>query len=283
MSDHETTHVARRMVETDLLLGLDQVVRRRGEAVLAAPVERDQSPEVPTEEPVVESVAPETPAPQVDVPPAPAPTGRLELAIDVGLLDGDSPAEKLAALSERHAAACSHCTASTDHMNLVFGEGDPQADLMFVGEAPGANEDRMGRPFVGQAGGKLDEMIGAMGFKREDVYIANVLKSRPLNNRTPLRAEAETCGAWLAAQIAIIRPKAIVALGGPAAKLLLDTEVGITRLRGMWGALEVDGREYPVMPTYHPAFVLRQYTQQVRREVWEDLQQVMARLGASAT
>ena len=278
MSDHETTHVARRMVETDLLLGLDQVVRRHGAALPVEPVVDEQPPEAPVADKVA-AVVPEPPAPRPDATPPAAPTGRLEPAVGVERLDGESAAERLTALAAMHAAECPHCTASTDHTNLVFGEGDPQADLMFVGEAPGANEDRLGRPFVGQAGGKLDEMIGAMGFKREDVYIANVLKSRPLNNRTPLRSEAEACGAWLASQVAIIQPKAIVALGGPAAKLLLDTEVGITRLRGVWGGLEVDGRQYPVMPTYHPAFVLRQYTPQVRREVWEDLQQVMARLG----
>ena len=277
MPDSEVNRVARQLVETDLLLGLDQVVRRRA-VIEAVSIETEQSPGVPAEQEPVgqdDSVPAKAEAEAVS---GSKPRGRLDIAIELEELEGETAAEKLASLRERHAAECPHCTSAKDHTNLVFGEGDPQAGLMFVGEAPGANEDRLGRPFVGQAGQKLDEMIAAMGFKREEVYIANVLKSRPLNNRTPLRSEGEACGAWLAAQIAIIRPDAIVALDGPAAKLLLDTEVGITRLRGAWGSLEVGGLEIPVMPTYHPAYVLRQYTPQVRREVWEDLQQVMERI-----
>jgi DNA polymerase len=181
-------------------------------------------------------------------------------------------------LQERHERSCPHCTCATGHTRLVFGEGSPAAAVMFVGEAPGEEEDRTGRPFVGRAGKKLDDMIKAMGLKREEVYIANILKSRPPENRTPLPDEVEKCAPFLAEQIRIIQPRVIVALGGPSSKFLLGTTVGITRIRGTWGAY-VDGEiETPVMPTYHPAFLLRQYTEENRRKVWSDLQAVVARL-----
>jgi uracil-DNA glycosylase family 4 len=189
--------------------------------------------------------------------------------------------ESLAELAARHDRECPHCTVATGHRRTVFGEGDPMAEILFVGEAPGETEDREGRPFVGKAGQKLDDMIMAMGLARSQVYIANVLKSRPPDNRTPLRHEVEQCGPYLAEQIRIIRPKVIVALGGPAAKLLLGTEEGITRLRGVWGTYRAGDLEVPVMPTFHPAYLLRNYTPEVRREVWSDLQSVLARIRES--
>jgi len=195
--------------------------------------------------------------------------------------DGEKGA-RLEALRARHEAECPHCTVATAHTQIVFGEGDPSAALMFVGEAPGETEDRLGRPFVGRAGQKLDEIIAAMGLARESVYIANVLKSRPPENRTPLRHEVEACGPYLHEQIRIIRPKVIVTLGGPAAKLLLGVETGITRLRGVWAEF-VDGDEtVPVMPTFHPAYLLRNYTPQTRKQVWSDMLQVCERLGLAA-
>lgn len=199
--------------------------------------------------------------------------------------DGDAVA-RLAELETRHARECPHCTVATAHERLVFGEGSPSAEIVFIGEAPGETEDRLGRPFVGRAGEKLDEMISAMGFRREEVYIANVLKSRPPDNRTPLAHEVERCGPYLLAQLAVIRPKVIVTLGGPAAKLLLATELGISRLRGIARTVEL-GRaegspfEVPVMPTYHPAYLLRNYTRETRLEVWDDLRKVLAILGRS--
>lgn len=193
--------------------------------------------------------------------------------------------EKSHALEEvraRHEARCPHCTTCTSHTRTVFGEGDPAAQLMFIGEAPGEEEDRTGRPFVGRAGQKLDDIIKAMGLKREQVYIANVLKSRPPENRTPLQSEAEACGVFLAEQIRIIRPQVIVALGGPAAKLLLRTEVGITRLRGQWGWYEDPQNpsdRIAVMPTFHPSYMLRNYTTDTRQKVWSDMKAVLERLG----
>lgn len=195
--------------------------------------------------------------------------------------------DRLDALKSWHAAHCPHCLVATGHTQLVFGEGDPNAALMFVGEAPGETEDQLGRPFVGRAGKKLDEMIVAMGLSRERVYIANVLKSRPPENRTPLPTEAERCGCTLSGQIAIIRPRCIVALGGPAAKLLLRTDIGITKLRGQWAALRPPewlpgGEPTQVMPTFHPAYLLRNYTLETRRAVWSDLQQAGQRVSQSA-
>ena len=194
----------------------------------------------------------------------------------------DGPkSRQLAALRERHDRECPHCTTATAHTQTVFGEGSPDAAVMFVGEAPGEQEDRTGRPFVGRAGQKLEDMIRAMGFAREEVYIANVLKSRPPDNRTPLRHEVEACGPFLVEQVRIIRPQAIVALGGPATKLLLDTEEGITRLRGTWATYRAGDLEIPVMPTFHPAYLLRNYTPEVRKQVWSDLTQVLERVGRS--
>jgi uracil-DNA glycosylase family 4 len=144
-------------------------------------------------------------------------------------------ARLLDVLRARHDQECRHCTAVTYHRQTVFGDGSPDAAIMFIGEAPGEEEDKTGRPFVGRAGQKLDDIIRAMGFARGDVYIANVLKSRPPENRTPLPNEIECCAPFLAEQIRIIQPQVLVALGGPAAKLLLRTDVGITRLRGQWG------------------------------------------------
>ena len=164
----------------------------------------------------------------------------------------------------------------------MFGEGSASAEIFFVGEAPGETEDATGRPFVGRAGQKLDEMIHAMGVRRDECYIANVLKSRPLDNRTPLPAEVELCGPYLVEQILIIRPKVLVSLGGPASKLLLKVDTGITKLRGIWTEWvppsESGAAPIPVMPTFHPAYLLRNYTPQTRREVWSDLKAVMQRI-----
>ena len=200
---------------------------------------------------------------------------------------GSSRAERLSELERLHAAGCPHCTVATGHTNLVFGDGNPDAELVFVGEAPGETEDHSGLPFVGPAGEKLNEMISAMGLRREEVYIANVLKSRPPNNRTPLAQEVDRCGPYLLAQLAIIRPKAIVTLGGPATKLLLASELGITRLRGVpatvrLGVAEGAPFDVPVMPTFHPAYLLRNYTVETRRQVWSDLKQALAMIGRDA-
>ena len=173
-----------------------------------------------------------------------------------------------------HDNNCPHCTTVTGHTQTVFGVGNPNAMLMFIGEAPGVEEDVQGIPFVGAAGKKLDQIITAMGMKREDVYIANVLKSRPPDNRTPLPAEVELCGVYVRKQIECIQPNVIVTLGSPATKYILGTTTGITKLRGTWG----DYQGISVMPTYHPAYLLRNYTKKTRQEVWADMQMVQTKL-----
>ena len=172
---------------------------------------------------------------------------------------------------------CTRCKLHETRTNIVFGVGNARARLMFVGEGPGADEDIRGEPFVGRAGKKLDEMILAIGLERKNVYIANIVKCRPPDNRAPEPDEVATCSPFLFEQIAAIRPQVIVALGSPAAKLLLDTKVGITRLRGIWHSY--DG--IPVMPTFHPAYLLRAYTPENRRKVWEDLKAARARMDES--
>ena len=166
--------------------------------------------------------------------------------------------------------------------NVVFGVGDINAQLMFIGEAPGADEDAQGEPFVGKAGQLLDRIIRAMGLTREGVYIANILKCRPdtpgqsAGNRKPTPAEMQTCIPYLHEQIDLIRPKVIVALGATAVEGLLGkSTVGITRLRGNWRTY----RGTPLMPTYHPAYLLRNQAVAEKRRVWEDMLQVMERLG----
>lgn len=185
-------------------------------------------------------------------------------------------------LVQEEVVACRKCELCASRTQTVFGEGSPAAAIMFVGEGPGQTEDEQGRPFVGRAGELLNNMITAMGLKREDVYIANVVKCRPPENRTPTPQESAACWNFLRQQIQIIQPQVIVALGSPAAKMLLNTTTGISALRGTWHELPglgEGGASIPVMPTFHPAFLLRQYTPDNRKKVWSDLQKVMQRVG----
>jgi uracil-DNA glycosylase family 4 len=166
--------------------------------------------------------------------------------------------------------------------NIVWGDGDCDADLMFIGEAPGAEEDRLGMPFVGRAGQLLERMIGAMGLSRESVYIANVLKVRPPNNATPTIAEREASKSYLFDQIAIVQPKVIVTLGLPASSVVLNSSLAMGKLRGVWATFvhpSKEGVSVEVMPTYHPSFLLRSYSPENRKLVWSDLQKVMGKLG----
>lgn len=186
--------------------------------------------------------------------------------------------QQLDALQQEHVRACPHCVPrlKLGEAREVFGEGDPDAELMFIGEGPGAEEDRLGRPFVGAAGKLLDKQITAMGLKRDEVYIANVVKTRPPDNRIPTPDEARACKSFLEEQIRIIKPKVIVALGATATKYLFDDlKLSIMKQRGNWH--EYHGTA--VMPTLHPAYLLRQYNRDAHRLVWEDLQLVLARLG----
>lgn len=179
-------------------------------------------------------------------------------------------------LNETQVSVCTNCILHETRNQVVFGEGDPNAEIMFVGEGPGADEDRLGRPFVGRGGQLLEKMINAMGIKREDVYIANIVKCRPPGNRVPTPDEASTCIGYLERQIEIIGPKAIVALGATSAKLLLnEPKLAITKERGNWRSY----RGVDLMPTFHPAYLLRQYTVENRKRVWSDIQAVMEKVG----
>jgi DNA polymerase len=172
---------------------------------------------------------------------------------------------------------CTRCRLHEGRAKIVFGSGIPNARLVFVGEGPGADEDAQGVPFVGRAGQLLTQMINntasreGVPISRDDVYICNVVKCRPPGNRAPEPDEMETCGQFLTRQLDAIRPKAICVLGATAARYLLGSRVGITKLRGNWQ----DWRGIPVMPTYHPSFLLRPYAQEKKREAWEDLKKVL--------
>jgi DNA polymerase len=183
------------------------------------------------------------------------------------------PAEALRAVRE-DLGDCTRCPLHKQgRKQIVFGVGNPRAHLMFVGEAPGADEDEQGIPFVGRAGQLLTNMIAAMGLRRDDVYIANIIKCRPPGNRTPEREECETCSPFLMRQIDVIRPKAIVALGAVAARTLLGLNDSMNNLRGRW----YDFRGTRLAVTYHPAYLLRDPRQ--KKEAWKDLQMVMQYLG----
>jgi DNA polymerase len=169
---------------------------------------------------------------------------------------------------------CSACPLNASRKNTVPGEGNPnRPDIMFIGEGPGADEDAQGRPFVGAAGQLLDKMIAGMGYKRSDVFIANIVKCRPPGNRVPLPEEMNACVPYLKAQIALVQPKTIVALGKTAVQGLLQEEVAITKFRGTW--CQYEGID--LMPTYHPAFLLRSPGH--KGEAWNDLKSVLAKLG----
>lgn len=170
-------------------------------------------------------------------------------------------------------AGCTRCKLHRKRTNIVFGVGNPHADLVFVGEGPGHDEDLQGIPFVGRAGQLLTQMINAMGLSREEVYIANVVKCRPPENRTPEKDEIATCMPFLLRQLTEINPKVIVCLGSVAAQALLNTNKGISNFRGQW----FDFRGAKLMATYHPAYLLR--NPPAKPDVWADLKKVMALLG----
>jgi DNA polymerase len=175
---------------------------------------------------------------------------------------------------EARAKVCVLCRElSRCRHSVVFGVGNPHAELMFVGEAPGADEDTQGEPFVGRAGQLLTKIIQAMGYRRGDVYISNVLKCRPPENRTPLPDEVKNCLPYLLSQIELIQPKVIVALGATAVRALLDVQLGITKMRGHWYTF----KDIPIMPTFHPAYLLR--NPPAKKEVWEDMKAVLEKLG----
>lgn len=291
----DVRRVVQQWLETDAAFGAAEVpLRMRGEAGVQAPAAR---PVAPVRSEAVARSDPAARAPvaredamakrkaTVEMPAAPA--GNIA---DLPPLTREQK-ESLLAKLRASVEADSQCFINEVSTRPVFGEGDPDAQIMFVGEGPGIEEDRTGRPFVGRSGQLLDKMIAAMGFKREElpagkggVYIANVVKLRcadfdegtgRLKDRPPTPEEAARGLPILHQQIEIVRPQVIVTLGAPAVKYLTGTTEGVMKIRGTW----LGFRGIPVMPTYHPSFLLRAYTQENRAKVWSDLQAALKRVG----
>lgn len=304
--DAHALRAARQLLGTNVLMGVD-FVPFSGEVGPAAAVEEDLVEEAASAGPSLAATThspapPARPSPPPRLAPAPAVASRPAAAAPVSAVEPAATViveakprvlnarqqeqqAKLDALRNRYEKDAPHSRFVTDHHCIVFGDGDPCARLMIIGEAPGAEEDKVGLPFVGRAGQLLEKMLGAMGLKRSDVYITNVLKTRPPGNATPTADEAAACAPYLFEQIKIIGPEAILALGLPATRVLLNTTDSMSRLRGRWTNYSdprAIGYEVPVMPTYHPAFLLRSYTRENREKVWSDLKMVMDRLGLTA-
>ena len=259
----------------------------------AAPARSPSASPAPAPRPV--ATPPAKPMPITSKPAEPKPTLAQTLSLP---LPGETPAPaaapalspeaKTAAFAElrQRALACVRCpNLAAARKNVVFGVGDINAQLMFIGEAPGADEDDQGEPFVGKAGQLLTKIIQTMGLARDSVYIGNILKCRPdtpgqaSGNRKPTPEEMQTCIPYLHEQIDLIHPRVIVALGGTAVEGLLGKTLGITKLRGQWRTY----RGIPLMPTYHPAYLLRNQSLSEKRRVWEDMLQVMEKLGLPIT
>jgi uracil-DNA glycosylase family 4 len=223
--------------------------------------------------------APPLSAPPISVAPLSAPPISLEPAtVPVPVSESTPITVRALPLLEQIVASCTKCELSKTRNKTVFSRGNPHAALCFVGEAPGADEDEQGLPFVGKAGQLLDRMIAAMGLKADDVYVCNIIKCRPPGNRRPTAVETTSCIPYLNEQLANVSPKVIVAMGNTSAQTLLDTKLGITRLRGEWKLYR--GKTL-LMPTYHPSYLLRESPIQklAKQEAWEDLQKVMKELG----
>lgn len=249
--------------------GIPRGTKKASAAVAAPPpaaaarVER-----APVEPEAPPPVADARPLPKVEVKAEPAPPKKEE----------PKPVRALDVVKSE-VATCAKCGLGATRTNTVFSRGNPNAKLVFVGEAPGADEDEQGLPFVGRAGQLLDKMIGAMGLDPEkDVYVCNIIKCRPPGNRKPEAAEIDACIPYLHEQLAALNPKVIVAMGNTAVGALLNTKLGITKLRGSWKLYK---GKIPIMPTYHPSYLIRPSAQQVeaKKQAWEDLQAVMKELG----
>jgi uracil-DNA glycosylase family 4 len=256
-----------------------------------APVARPQAARGPVEAPAFAAPAWSAPPVTSAAPPAaahpPAPPAPPVAAAPVAAAPVTAPAAapraaeaspderrtRLALLAEE-VRSCTRCVLHQTRRKTVFSRGDPFAELIFVGEGPGGEEDVQGLPFVGPAGQLLDRMIAAMGYQRDEVYIANIVKCRPPNNRKPEPDEMASCMPYLVEQLGLVKPKVIVALGATAVQGMCGTTTGITRLRGTWKSYK---GAIPIMPTFHPAYLLRNPA--AKREVWADLQEVMKLLG----
>lgn len=301
VTDERIVRLVKQHAETARLLGVDFVPSyRTGSGTDPVPPQprvpqvelKPVSPPAAAPKPAVQHTAPQaSPAPPAVTAPRVAPSKVAPTAPAAPpALPARDPARKPADVASRLADLCAryereapHQHFVTAHTKIVFGDGDPCARLVFVGEAPGEEEDRQGRPFVGRSGELLNKMIVAMGLSRQQVYICNVLKTRPPDNATPTGREIELCEPYLREQLAIIAPEVIVTLGLPAARALLKTQESMTKMRGAWRSYKLpDGQAVPLMPTFHPAYLLRNYTPETRKLVWSDLRQVMDRLGLAA-
>lgn len=247
-----------------------RAARARPRPAAPPPPARAERPAPPAFAPPTHVAAPQ--AAPVAAPPAAAPARPVERAPAV---TGEERRARLAVIAER-VAGCTQCGLHATRTKTVFARGNPDAELVFVGEGPGADEDAQGLPFVGKAGQLLDKMITAMGLGQDEIYIANIVKCRPPGNRVPEPQEMATCIPYLHEQLDLVKPKVIVALGGTAVKGLIPGAEGITKIRGTW---KVYRGAIPVMPTFHPSYVLRTPTKEVRGMVWSDLQQVLKELG----
>jgi DNA polymerase len=263
--------------------GIPRAPRKQAPAAAPAPPEAAASPR-PPDAPTTSFVSAPVTAPVMSAPvvalspdPAPQATTPIPSSTPPAQLSRDARLARLAVIGTE-VASCTKCDLSATRTNTVYFRGNPEAALCFIGEAPGADEDAQGLPFVGRAGQLLDKMISAMGLVPErDVYVCNIIKCRPPDNRKPTPEETATCIPYLHEQLALVRPKVIVALGNTAASALLDTKLGISKLRGQWKLYK--GTTL-VMPTYHPSYLLRPSPQQVeaKKQAWEDLQAVMKEL-----
>lgn len=252
----EASPISRRRghwLRSEKAFGLDSV------AVSASKPSPLQNP--PAESALFESAAPESPA------------GAGEFSSPV--LPREQKISLLTAMDETEVKPCQRCRLCASRNHTVFGEGDADAKIFFIGEGPGENEDLQGRPFVGRAGDLLNKMITAMGLRRDQVFIGNIVKCRPPGNRVPAPDEVGACTPYLVRQLEIIRPKVIVTLGLPASKYMLESKLSMGKLRGQWH----QWRGIKLMPTFHPAYLLRSYTEENRAMVWSDLQMVMAEVG----
>lgn len=252
--------------------GVTHVKKPRRTAAGASPAAPAERPTVPLRS-MMARPAPQTPPPASAVAPSP-PAPQTTPAVAAAAVNREDRNAALAVVAHR-VAACTRCAElAQTRTQTVFGTGNAYARLAFLGEAPGADEDRQGVPFVGRAGQLLTDMIEkGMRLRREDVYILNILRCRPPGNRTPLPEEAANCREYLDAQLAIVQPEFICCLGSVAAQNLLDTTISISRLRGRF----FDYRSAKVICTYHPAYLLRNPS--AKRQVWEDLQMLMAAMG----
>ncbi len=257
--DGATRRELRNRLEWLRLLGVDELPSREPAGPAAATVAGTSPPATPRRARAAAS-GPASPDP------SPLVTAQAPEAPDAAAALG---------IIRRDIGDCRRCRLCEKRMNIVFGVGSSRASLMFIGEGPGADEDEKGEPFVGRAGQLLTKIIEAMGLKRQEVYIANVVKCRPPDNRTPLPDEIGTCSPFLFQQVAAIRPMVIVCLGTPAAQAVLGTRETITRLRGAFREIN----SMKVMPTFHPAYLLRNPA--AKKDVWEDLKKVMEVLKAA--